>query len=342
MPEVSREELESYLNRGVRNLWWPVLPSWRVQDSAVGITRLGDNIVVWRDADGTVHALEDRCPHRGARLSLGWNLGNRVACWYHGVEVDSTGKAVRVPALQGCALEGKQCVRVYPCQERGGAVFLYFGDALHPEPCELSLPEQIDTPQWASIPYTAGWQCNYRLAIDNIMDPMHGAYLHADSHSMAEGNRSAEMRIRPTDSGFIFEKADQQGVNFDWAEWGETGALWMRLSIPYRQKYGPGGPFFVTGFCTPVDEHRVQLLFWRSRQVQGWQRDLWKLFYRNRLEGLHWAVLEQDRQVLESMPANSMDRESLYQHDTGLMRVRRQMQQRARDHLVALAAANED
>jgi phenylpropionate dioxygenase-like ring-hydroxylating dioxygenase large terminal subunit len=338
--QPTREHVEAYLNRGLRNYWYPVLASWRLHDAPLGIIRLGERIVLWRDAEGTAHAIEDRCPHRGARLSLGWNVGDRIACWYHGVEVDGTGTVKRVPAVEGCALEGKQCLRTYPCKESSGAIFLYFGDELHLQPCALVLPEQINSPEWGAMPVTGTWHCNYRLAIDNIMDPMHGAYLHAESHSMDQGNRRSEMRIRPTDTGFVFEKVDQRGVNFDWAEWGETGAMWLRLSIPYKKKYGPGGPFFVTGFVTPIDEYSSQLFFWRSRKVTGWQRDAWKFLYKNRLEGLHWAVLEQDREVLETLTPNSMEKESLYQHDTGLARVRRLMQQRAQSDLEALANAH--
>ncbi|WP_417653360.1 Rieske 2Fe-2S domain-containing protein, partial [Escherichia coli] len=78
--------VQHYLDKGLRGLWYPVLASWEVQSAPVGITRLGEQIVVWRNKDGQVQALEDRCPHRGARLSMGWNLGDRIACWYHGVE----------------------------------------------------------------------------------------------------------------------------------------------------------------------------------------------------------------------------------------------------------------
>ncbi len=63
--------VRQYLDRGLRGLWYPVLASWEVQANLVGITRLGEQIVVWRDSDGQVQALEDRCPHQGARLSLG-------------------------------------------------------------------------------------------------------------------------------------------------------------------------------------------------------------------------------------------------------------------------------
>ncbi len=132
---TAQAHYDRILDTGLRNVWHPVLPSWRVHDAPVGITRLGENIVIWRDKDGQVRALEDRCPHRGARLSMGWNLGDRVACWYHGVEVDGRGTVANVPAVDNCPMEKECKVRAYPVHESNGAIFLYFGDALHPEPC---------------------------------------------------------------------------------------------------------------------------------------------------------------------------------------------------------------
>jgi phenylpropionate dioxygenase-like ring-hydroxylating dioxygenase large terminal subunit len=334
-------DYDRILNTGIRNVWHPVLPSWRVSDAPVGITRLDENLVVWRDKDGTLRALEDRCPHRGARLSKGWNLGDRVACWYHGVEVDGCGKVANVPAVANCPMEGESRVKAYPVREAHGAIFVYFGDALHAEPCDLVLPEQLTSPEWGAMLCTSFWKCNYRYAIDNVMDPMHGSYLHAVSHSMAFGDKRAEMRIRKTETGLIFEKTGQQGVNFDWVEWGESGNYWMRLSIPYRKQYGPGGPFFIVGHATPVDADNTLVFFWRCRKVEGWQRDVWQFLYKNRLEGLHWDVLEQDRLILEDLAPDARDHEFLYQHDVGLSRIRRAMEQKAKEQADALAAAGQ-
>lgn len=332
-------QVEQLVNRGLRNYWYPVAPSWMVHEAPFGMTRLGEKIVVWRDEKGVVHALEDRCPHRGARLSLGWNLGDRLACWYHGIEVEASGTVARVPAQTSCPLEGQACVKSYPCIERNGAIFLWFGDALHPEPAPLELPEEMSSPEWGSVLCTAHWKCNYRYAVDNVMDPMHGAYLHAASHSMAMGDKTAAMRIVKTPTGVMFEKTGQRDVNFDWVEWGESGAQWMRLSIPYRKDAGPGGTFYIVGFATPVDEHNCRVFFWRCRKVQGWQRDVWRFLYRARLEGLHWEVLEQDRVILDVMQDDARDHEFLYQHDSGLSRVRRMLQHKAETQLVDLAAA---
>jgi hypothetical protein len=115
----------------------------------------------------------------------------------------------------------------------------------------------------------------------------------------------------------------------------------MRLAIPYKKKFGPGGNFGIVGFAVPVDENNCQVYFWRTRNVSGWQRDAWRFLYRNRLEGLHWDVLEQDRYVLESMAPNARKHEFLYQHDVGMTRVRRMLRQRAQQDFEALAAHRE-
>ncbi|VTP66639.1 Uncharacterised protein [Serratia rubidaea] len=55
----------------------------------------------------------------------------------------------------------------------------------------------------------------------------------------------------------------------------------------------------------PEDKDHCRVFFWRIRKVKDWQRDLWRFMYRNRLEALHWDVLEQDRIVLENMAPNA-------------------------------------
>ncbi len=342
MDTTIEQQTQQILATGIRDLWYPVVPSWQVQSAPIGITRLGERIVVWRDAQGQVHALEDRCPHRGARLSMGWNLGDRVACWYHGIEINGAGTVKLVPASANCPLEGKSCVKSYPVQERAGAVFLWFGVHAGSAPAPLQLPEELVSGEHAHFLCMSNWTTSYRYAIDNVMDPMHGAYLHATSHSMAEGDKRSEMQIRKTPTGLIFEKVGQRGVNFDWVELGDTGCMWLRLAIPYQQKYGPGGSFGIVGFATPVDAEHCQVYFWRTRKVTGWQRNVWRFMYRNRLEGLHWTVLEQDRVVLESMADNAREREFLYEHDVGLARVRRMLEKRAAEQAKAQAKARAD
>lgn len=336
MAEVSltQDQINERVDTGLKNMWHPVLPSWGLNDAPLGLTRLAQNIVLWRDKDGLAHAIEDRCPHRGARLSLGWNLGDRLACWYHGVQVGKDGRVKLVPAVDDCSMAEEREVRSFPVTECNDAIFVFFGEE-NKEPPPLRMPEEMTSDKFSRMLCTSHWKCNYRYAIDNVMDPMHGAYLHAQSHSMADGAKTALMQTRKTDTGFIFEKIDQSGVNFDWVEWGEGNCLWMRLAIPYQKKFGPGGPFTIVGFVTPLDENNSMVFFWRVREVGGWQRSVWRFLYRNRLEGLHWEVLEQDRLLLENMSPSARNQEYLYQHDVGLSQVRRRMEKIAENQLTS-------
>lgn len=334
---VTDEMIEQRLKVGLRNQWWAICPSHFVKDRPVSLFRLGYRMVLWRKYDGSVACLEDFCPHRGAPLSRGIAVDDRIACGYHGVQVDENGVAVSVPGSPGCKLEGMRCVRTFPIIERFGVIFAYVSDDANPnpDPAPFIAPEQLSDPEYSHFLNYAEWKGDYRFVIDNVMDPMHGTFLHKQSHSMNFGDTQAKFVITDTDHGFIFEKEGQRSVNFDFSEWGETGIHWLRLEIPYPKTGGPGGNFHIVGMYTPINERMAAIFHWRCRKVDGWQRDAWRFLYKNRLEERHHHVLEQDRVMLEDILTDPRGREILYQHDLGLVRVRRRMAALAREQLEA-------
>ena len=66
--------------------------------TSTGTHLFGEEIVVWRDATGAAHAWEDRCPHRGMRLSMGFVRSDRIACLYHGWQYGTDGHCLYIPA----------------------------------------------------------------------------------------------------------------------------------------------------------------------------------------------------------------------------------------------------
>ena len=92
--------VEQLLQRGLEDLWYPLCPSHFLKDTPLSLRRLGHKLALWRDHSGQVHALEDHCPHRGAPLSMGVVLGDRLACPYHGIEVRCDGMVTKVPATR--------------------------------------------------------------------------------------------------------------------------------------------------------------------------------------------------------------------------------------------------
>jgi phenylpropionate dioxygenase-like ring-hydroxylating dioxygenase large terminal subunit len=338
---LTDKDVMDYLKTGLRNRWWPILPSRFIEAGGkpVGITRLGDPLVLWRDSAEKVHVQINRCPHRAVPLSRGANEGDRIRCQYHGVEVGPDGTVLSVPGQPGCPLEGKKAVKTFPSIEMAGAVFAWFGDRLHEQPEPFNPPPQLAGEEFSSFLCYADWDTAWRYNYDNFMDPMHGTFLHANSHSMYQGDTTARFATRETPTGYIFEKVGQRDVNFDWSELVDDDMLFARLEVPYPASGGPGGNFGIIAFSTPIDEDHTAAFIWRVRKVSGWERDTWRFLYKTKLEARHWHVLEQDRAIMEGAKPGLEKYEMLYQHDAGVIRLRRHLAKEARKQLEQLAAA---
>ena len=341
MADDINERIEQRLNQGLLGQWYVVAKSADLQAGRpLGVKRMGRNLVLWRDAAGKAHCLEDYCPHRGAPLSRGLVIDGELSCRYHGVTLDGTGRITRVPAMPECPLEGRKAVDAWQVFEAADAVLAWFpsADRAEPQAGEVvgALPYEFTNGEFAHFLCTATWECNYRYALDNLADPMHGCYLHTDSFTLAYGSKQDVMKLDRLDDGFTVARAGQRGDNFDWADAHIDSALpFFRLDIPYPPAAGPGGPMRIITMLTPIDERRCQIFFWRCRKVAGLEREVWRFMYRATFEPRHWHVLEQDREMLSAMPDDARRREMLYQHDVGVGALRRVLGRRAREQVEA-------
>ena len=77
----------------IPNQWYVVLSTSQVKQRPIGVTRMGEKLVFWRDAAGKVSCLRDRCVHRGVQLSKGKVLQGHLQCPFHGFEYDPSGLA---------------------------------------------------------------------------------------------------------------------------------------------------------------------------------------------------------------------------------------------------------
>ena len=120
-----------------RGEWLPVALSETLVPGGVMrvVHGLGD-FVVWRGHDNRVRCFDNRCPHRGMRLSFGFVRGNHLNCLYHGWQYDGDGACRHIPAHPKLDPPKTLCVEVHPCCEFDGMVWFSPGD--RPEDIELS------------------------------------------------------------------------------------------------------------------------------------------------------------------------------------------------------------
>lgn len=97
------------------------------RDVPIGATRgavvEGRELVIWRGADGEAHVWEDRCPHRGMRLSLGFVRENALNCLYHGWRYGAGAQCVRIPAHPDLTVPASIRASAYAARESGGIVW---------------------------------------------------------------------------------------------------------------------------------------------------------------------------------------------------------------------------
>jgi phenylpropionate dioxygenase-like ring-hydroxylating dioxygenase large terminal subunit len=165
----------------IRDQWYVVLQSRELKKhKPVGVTRMGEKMVFWRDSQGKPVCQADLCPHRGAALSIGCVIGDSIQCPFHGFEYDSSGKCTLVPA-NGKAASIPKALQVvtYPCRESNGYVYIWWGEPRESYP-ELPWFEELDN-TYVTSELKDHWSVHYSRAIENQLDVFHLAFVHAST-----------------------------------------------------------------------------------------------------------------------------------------------------------------
>jgi len=159
-----------------QNSWTPValasdLPKSGVMRAVVD----GRDLAVWRSRAGEVRAWDNRCPHRGMRLSFGFVRGENLTCIYHGWQYGTDGICQSIPAHPDLTPPPTLCVTAFGCTERGGLVSVSLVDVADQpltdlphisddaEPVRsLTIDQDIATIAWlletTRFPLTETWQ----------------------------------------------------------------------------------------------------------------------------------------------------------------------------------------
>ncbi len=156
--------------------WTPIALS---RDVPIAVTRAvlvdGKELVIWR-GDGAAHVWEDRCPHRGMRLSLGFVRDNSLNCLYHGWQYGSSSSCIRIPAHPDLQVAPTIKANAYESAEAGGLVWVRLGGT---EPLP-TLTEDV-TPVLSFAVEVDG------LDSPNLPMPFEGAQLHLRWHRAGLG-----------------------------------------------------------------------------------------------------------------------------------------------------------
>ncbi len=208
----------------VKNAWYIGAWAHELAEGPIGREILNEDVVLFRDGEGNAAALEDRCCHRGVKLSLGSCNKGGIMCGYHGLVFDGQGACIDNP---GEKLNPSFRVRAYPVVERQNFVWIWTGD-----------PARADEGLIVDWPYHDEWSCsfgrydidaNFMFMMDNLMDLTHLGYVHG---STIGGNPDQH------DDAELITTRTENGAHF---------LRWMLNSVPPPSFKNAGG------FTTNID-----------------------------------------------------------------------------------------
>ena len=162
------------------NHWYAILETNEVKrGKPLGITRFGEKLVVWRNQQGAVACVHERCPHRGVALSTGRIVDDCVECPFHGFLFDASGHCTLIPANgRNAPAPAVFNTSAYVTREAHGFIWAWYGDA--PNPSQLPpLPffDDIDD-TFSYLTLRDHWCVDYTRAIENQLDVVHLPFIH--------------------------------------------------------------------------------------------------------------------------------------------------------------------
>lgn len=161
----------------IKNIWY--VAAWDSEVTREGMfarTITGVPVLMYRKEDGEIVAMEDRCCHRGAPLSVGRREGDCVRCMYHGLKFDASGQCVEAPGQTRIPPQAK--VRTFPVVQRHRWIWIWMGD---PDKADAGLvpdTQWLDHPEWRSLDGYIHYDVDYLLICDNLLDFSHLPFVH--------------------------------------------------------------------------------------------------------------------------------------------------------------------
>ena len=223
---------------------------------------LGEDLLIFRDAQGTIRCVQERCPHRSASLYFGFIEPDGLRCCYHGWKFDcETGQCIERPFETAPPHAGLR-MKTYPVEALGGLLFVYMGPHAEPPPMpRWDVVARMDKPK--TILVMPDHHCNWLQIQENTADSVHTFYLHG--HRAAVLNGGTPDRI----SAFFYRPIK----SYDWktSHWGVEKMLEYAGDIPELEVRPPlifpnilripEGPVEAMHFRIPIDDENTRIIW---------------------------------------------------------------------------------
>jgi vanillate O-demethylase monooxygenase subunit len=281
--------------------WYPIAYTDEVRDKPLARTLLDEELIVYRTSGGQVVVARDLCIHRGVPLRFGTQEGDELICAYHGFRYGADGRCTRVPAQPDLPIPARLCLATFAAVERYGLIWT----CLSAEPAGTipDWPELADPAFRASHDAPPDWNATAGRQMENFLDVVHFAWIHAGTFGNREKPEIAPYEVERLPGGNLRASYPYLASNPAHSPLSgpDTPPTILRrmtydVHLPFACRlaidYGEGRTHCIFDIPTPVSLRKTRIFFFIARNfdLHVPERDL-----------LDWEnkILSEDRPIVE-------------------------------------------
>ena len=158
--------------------WW--LPLAAAADLAPGrclkAQHFEEALALWQGGADGPSAFDDRCPHRGASLSMGRVQDGVLECPYHGWRFAADGRCAKVPAVPAFQPPAAHAARTWQVLQRHGLLWVAGQAASDVEPFAPPPLDELPRKRVLCGPFDVATSAP--RVVENFLDTAHFGFVH--------------------------------------------------------------------------------------------------------------------------------------------------------------------
>jgi phenylpropionate dioxygenase-like ring-hydroxylating dioxygenase large terminal subunit len=246
-----------------QDFWYIAAESHEVKNNEViARTILGEWVAVFRDNQGKLSALQDKCLHRNAQISKGKVISGNLQCPYHGWSYATNGEVVHIPSMGPLNTHGSKCAKSYEIREQDNYIYVRLSSSItdiHPFPMPY-----FQNKGYTTIRLQNHFKNNVTNCAENFVDIPHTSFVHPKIFRDAKSEKFGALVTRENGSVKVIYKNERK--NFGWFSWFlnpsgkeiiHTDEFFMPNITSVHYRFGGKNHFIITSQSIPVSEEET-------------------------------------------------------------------------------------
>lgn len=282
--------------------WYPVAFLRDISpDSMTPFSVYDEDFVLLRSADNNLTCLQDKCPHRAAKLSAGKMAGDIIECQYHGWRFDLHGKCVKIPQLDpNIDIPARACVKTFQVVAIQGLVWFWFGDSTEANTELIPTIPELDNEDNFNVDYCVDLPYDQSYLIENVIDVAH---IHIAHHGIRGGGHR-ELAL-PLD--FKIEENSASGIKAQYKSIGLPEGANSPLKAAHIHFVAPNLIHYVSEYkntslnsglalySLPLGQQRCRLLYRKYGNFYSWKERITPRWLEHHTQNV---ILQQDMAII--------------------------------------------